>query len=40
MKESDERSTSASMSTRVDFIVKCGLSDGKVAAVSGPPFLV
>lgn len=33
----DEKKTSAS--TRVDFIVGYGLSDGKVAAVGGPPFL-
>jgi hypothetical protein len=33
----DASKTSAS--TRADFIEEYGLSDGKVAAVSGPPFL-
>jgi hypothetical protein len=33
----DERKTSTS--TSADFIVGYGLSDGKVAAVGGPPFL-
>jgi hypothetical protein len=35
----DKQKTSTSTSTRADLIVGYGLSDGKVAAVGGPPFL-